>query len=177
MPPSGTRALQIPRAKDCSLTQPSSGGREGTGPRAGTGCTPPGLRYQGVLGALGFAFFYFLNWREGTTRFLWRILILSDPNSGCPQRTHLQSTAPPNVTLLAGVTSGSSSSPSSLPLQPPDLGGNVPQGFPRRPQWTCWREAAAGKRRPGPGTGAGEARARRGARPRWACRSGTPSAA
>lgn len=141
------------------LPQPSSGGPEGNpGPRRERDAHPPGLRYQGVLGALGFAFFHFLNWREGTTNSLWRILILSDPNSGCPQRTHLQSTAPPNVTLLAGVTSGSSNSP---PPPPPASGfgrqcstrvfpavRSGPAGGRRR------REAAPRSR----GPGAGEAR-------------------
>lgn len=47
--------------RTASLPQPSSGGREGNpGPRRERNAHPPGLRYQGVLGALGFAFFIFL---------------------------------------------------------------------------------------------------------------------
>lgn len=52
-----------------------------------------------------------------------------------------------------------SSSPSSLRIWE----AMFHQGFPRRPQWTRWREAAAGSGAPEPGTGSGRGQARRGA--------------
>lgn len=90
-------------------------------------------------------------------------MILSDPNSGCPQRTHLQSTAPPNVTLLAGVTSGSSNSP-----PPPPPASRFGRQCSTR-VFPAVRSGPAGGRRwwgsgaPEPGTGSWRGPARRGA--------------
>lgn len=99
------------------LPQPSSGGREGNpGPRRERDAHPPGLRYQGVLGALGFAFFIFLIGGRGRPTPFGAFRSSAIRILDAPKEPHLQSTAPPNVTLLAGVTSGSSNSP---PLPPP----------------------------------------------------------
>ena len=81
VPRSGARALQIPRAKGFSLPQPSSEGREGNlGPRQ-VGMPPqlPGHAWGSWV-----CFIHFLNWREGATKSLWRILIPSNLDSGCP---------------------------------------------------------------------------------------------
>lgn len=121
---------QQPRAPRCPLTglrasrcrghparRPYSGGRAGVaGPTARAGA--PDTPAKECAWVLRFALFVFLIGGRGRTSSFWRIVIPSSLVSGCLQRAHLESTAPPNAALPRWVDKWKWQIPCLLPLQP-----------------------------------------------------------
>lgn len=91
-----------------------------------------------------------LNWREGRSGSLWRIVSPSSLVSGRLQRAHLESTAPPNAALPAGVTSGNGNSPPPAPAPAPAAFGF---GVLRRASPPPAVDRPARRRRRGPAVG------------------------